>query len=59
MRAIGNFIWLVFGGFFMRFAWWFFGLLAFMSIIGIPWGKACFEKDSKKSMIFPLNCYDL
>ena len=26
----------------MGLAWWFFGLLAFITIIGIPWGKACF-----------------
>ena len=26
----------------MGLAWWFFGLLAFISIIGIPWGRACF-----------------
>jgi uncharacterized membrane protein YccF (DUF307 family) len=42
MRAIGNFIWFVFGGVFMGLAWWLAGLLAFISIVGIPWGKACF-----------------
>ncbi len=42
MRSIGNFLWFVFGGFFMGLAWWFFGILAFITIIGIPWGKACF-----------------
>ena len=26
----------------MGIAWWLFGLIAFVSIIGIPWGKACF-----------------
>ena len=26
----------------MGLAWWLVGLLAFISIIGIPWGKACF-----------------
>lgn len=26
----------------MGVAWWLVGLLAFISIIGIPWGKACF-----------------
>jgi uncharacterized membrane protein YccF (DUF307 family) len=26
----------------MGLAWWLIGLLAFISIIGIPWGKACF-----------------
>ena len=42
MRAIGNFFWFIFGGVFMGLAWWLIGLLCFISIIGIPWGKACF-----------------
>jgi len=42
MRAIGNLLWFIFGGFLMGLAWWFFGILAFVTIIGIPWGKACF-----------------
>ncbi len=42
MRAIGNFIWFLLGGVLMGLAWWLVGLLAFISIIGIPWGKACF-----------------
>jgi len=42
MRAIGNLIWFVCGGIIMGLAWCFFGLLAFMSIVGIPWGRACF-----------------
>lgn len=42
MRTIGNIIWFLLGGVFMGLAWWFFGLLAFICIIGIPWGRACF-----------------
>ena len=42
MRAIGNFIWFIFGGILMGLAWWLVGLLGFLSIVGIPWGKACF-----------------
>lgn len=42
MRAIGNLIWFIFGGIIMGLAWCFFGLLAFISIVGIPWGRACF-----------------
>ena len=42
MRAIGNLIWFVFGGVFMGLAWWLTGLIAYLSIVGIPWGKACF-----------------
>ncbi|MDF5393346.1 YccF domain-containing protein, partial [Vibrio parahaemolyticus] len=41
MRTLGNIIWFVFGGVFMGLLWWFFGILAFISIIGIPWGRAC------------------
>ncbi|WP_333002186.1 YccF domain-containing protein [Vibrio coralliilyticus] len=42
MRAIGNIIWFLLGGVIMGLMWWFFGLLAFISIVGIPWGRACF-----------------
>ena len=42
MRAIGNLIWFIFGGIIMGLAWCFYGVLAFISIIGIPWGRACF-----------------
>ena len=42
MALIGNIIWFVFGGLVMGLAWWLAGVLCFMSIIGIPWGKACF-----------------
>ena len=26
----------------MGLAWFFFGLIAFLSIVGIPWGRSCF-----------------
>jgi uncharacterized membrane protein YccF (DUF307 family) len=42
MRLIGNFLWFILGGIFMGLSWWLAGLLAYVSIIGIPWGKACF-----------------
>lgn len=42
MRAIGNLIWFIFGGVFMGLGWWLVGLLAFVTIVGIPWGRACF-----------------
>ena len=42
MSAIGNFLWFILGGIFMGLGWWLAGLLAFISIIGIPWGRACF-----------------
>jgi uncharacterized membrane protein YccF (DUF307 family) len=42
VKAIGNLIWLVCGGLAMAVAWWLAGLVAFVSIVGIPWGRACF-----------------
>ncbi|SFI31705.1 Uncharacterized membrane protein YccF, DUF307 family [Collimonas sp. OK307] len=42
MRAIGNFLWFVLGGVFMGLGWWLVGVMAFITIVGIPWGKACF-----------------
>lgn len=43
MRLIGNLIWFVFGGFVMGCAWWLAGLLAAVTIIGIPWAIAAFR----------------
>ena len=42
MSVIGNFLWFILGGVFMGLGWWLAGVLAFVSIIGIPWGRACF-----------------
>jgi uncharacterized membrane protein YccF (DUF307 family) len=42
MRAIGNVLWFVLGGFFMGLGWCLAGALAFVTIVGIPWAKACF-----------------
>jgi uncharacterized membrane protein YccF (DUF307 family) len=42
MRAIGNFIWFIFGGIIMGLCWWIIGIIAYVTIIGIPWGRACF-----------------
>lgn len=42
MRTLGNILWFILGGVLMGLGWWLIGLLAFISIIGIPWGKACF-----------------
>ncbi|MES2037460.1 MAG: YccF domain-containing protein [Pseudomonadota bacterium] len=42
MSLLGNILWLIFGGFITGLAWWFAGLVAFISIVGIPWGRACF-----------------
>ena len=42
MRAIGNLLWFILGGVWMGLAWWIAGLLAYASVVGIPWGRACF-----------------
>ena len=42
MSLIGNVFWFILGGAFMGLGWWIAGVLAYISIIGIPWGKACF-----------------
>ena len=42
MRAIGNFFWFILGGVVMGLAWWIVGIIAFITVVGIPWGKACF-----------------
>ena len=42
LSLIGNILWFIFGGALMGLGWWLAGLLAFLSIICIPWGKACF-----------------
>lgn len=43
MKTLGNVIWFIFyGGFFSGMLWWMFGLFALISIVGIPWARACF-----------------
>ncbi len=42
MRLIANVLWFVFGGVVMGLGWWLVGLIAYVTVIGIPWGRACF-----------------
>lgn len=42
MRTIGNIFWFVLGGFLMGLGWWLAGLVAAITIVGLPWAKACF-----------------
>ena len=42
MSAIGNVLWFLMGGFFMGLGWWIAGVVACVTLVGIPWGKACF-----------------
>ena len=43
MSLLLNILWVVFGGFFMGLAWFLYGLLAAITIVGIPWARACFN----------------
>lgn len=43
MNAIGNLIWLIFGGFFSAIGYFVGGFLLCISIIGIPFGLQCFK----------------
>lgn len=42
MRFIGNIFWFILGGFAMGLSWWLAGLLCAVTIVGLPWAKACF-----------------
>jgi uncharacterized membrane protein YccF (DUF307 family) len=42
MRTLGNILWFILGGVFMGLAWWLVGVIALLTIVGIPWAKACF-----------------
>lgn len=42
MRLIGNVLWFMMGGLLMGLGWCLAGTFAFLTIVGIPWAKACF-----------------
>lgn len=42
IRLLLNLLWFVLGGVWMGLGWWLTGVLCFISIVGIPWGRACF-----------------
>ncbi len=42
ISLIGNILWFILGGAVMGLGWWLAGILAYLSIICIPWGKSCF-----------------
>ncbi|UOP04187.2 YccF domain-containing protein [Conchiformibius kuhniae] len=41
-RTLLNILWLICGGLVSALGWWLAGLLMAVSIIGLPWAKACF-----------------
>ena len=42
MAMILNLVWVVFGGLIMALLWCLAGVLAAITIIGLPWARACF-----------------
>ncbi len=42
LRFIANVIWFLCGGVVMGLGWWLAGLVAAITIVGIPWARACF-----------------
>ncbi len=43
MRTLLNILWFVLGGFVMGLLWWLAGVIMYITIIGAPWGAACFR----------------
>lgn len=43
MNAIGNLLWLIFGGFFSALGYFIGGFVLCLTIIGIPFGIQCFK----------------
>jgi uncharacterized membrane protein YccF (DUF307 family) len=42
LRFLLNLLWFVLGGLLMGLAWWLAGLLCAITVVGIPWARACF-----------------
>lgn len=43
MKLLGDLIWWIFGGLVLALAWFVFGILLCVTIIGIPFGVQCFK----------------
>ena len=41
MKAVGNFIWIILGGIFLSLAWLVSGIIMYLCVIGIRWGRSC------------------
>lgn len=41
-RLLGNILWFLLGGVIMGLFWFLIGVIAFITIVGIPWARACF-----------------
>ena len=43
LRFLLNVLWFVLGGFLMGLGWWLAGVVAAITIVGLPWARACFR----------------
>jgi len=43
LRFLLNLLWFLLGGFLMGIGWWLAGVLAAITIVGLPWAAACFR----------------
>ena len=43
MKALGNILWIIFGGFLLWLEWVFAGILLCITVVGIPLGLQCFK----------------
>jgi len=43
MSTIGNILWFICAGFWQGIAWFFAGILCYITVIGIPLGRQCFK----------------
>ncbi|MBR5366144.1 MAG: YccF domain-containing protein [Clostridia bacterium] len=43
MTILGNFLWLITGGFLSAFCWVLSGLFWTVTVVGIPWARQCFK----------------
>ena len=43
LSCLGNAVWFLMGGIVMGLVWWLYGVLCYISIVGIPWGLQCFK----------------
>ena len=42
LRFLLNVLWFVLGGLVMGLGWWLAGVVCAITIVGIPWARACF-----------------
>ena len=43
MKTLGNIIWFIFGGWYDALGWLLAGIVCYITVIGIPFGRQCFK----------------